>query len=747
MNRVSLALVSWIHHRPIRISFGLSLFLTLFIECINQQSWLGGLSSMVEKPLIFFINVGIIFLTMSIGLLFSKRVFVLSVITVLWASLGIVNGILLALRSSPLLATDFLLLRTTFDIALVYYTPLHIALLGITVGGILIALGFAFRRSRNIPVPYLRILVAAAVGGVFVIAGGSRGIEASQITRDGEESVSDLYREQGFVLGFSQNLIQRGIDRPQDYSEEAVWRVLEEISHSTPPRIPSEKPDIIFLQLESFFVPQRIKGAEFSEDPIPTFRKLMADFPSGYLSVPVIGGGTVNTEFEVLTGLPLSLFAPGEYPYNSTLRDRSLPSLAADLAGVGYTSYALHNHTGNFYDRNVVYEHLGFDGFISMEYMQNLSFNEHDWARDESLFPEIMDILDHSSGPDFIFGVSVQAHGKYPEPWQSPAGGISVTRFPEDLSRDGFEYFVNELRDIDGFISRLTRALENRPNPVILVLYGDHLPGMGITDAHLTDGNDHHTEYIIWSNHPDLVSREQMPHPNSLPEDSDPGDPRSDPMDSRNGLKHPTLAAYELGARALGYGGLRLGIVPRIHHRYAGHEELFPTLQLVGYSLLNGHAQPTWSTPAARSTPRGQTGPDGNPGPVPRAGGFPGQESPLGLTSMNTAPAGEVISPREPAGYSRNSGNFRMGLGRIRIRNTGMDDDTVYIRGEGFTEFSTVLVDGNPRETVFLSSELLAIQRRNLRPSQEIRVAQISRMRAVLGTTRAVRLGGYGIGP
>ena len=35
------------------------------------------------------------------------------------------------------------------------------------------------------------------------------------------------------------------------------------------------------------------------------------------LKVPSVGAGTANTEFEVLTGMNLRYFGPGEYPYKT----------------------------------------------------------------------------------------------------------------------------------------------------------------------------------------------------------------------------------------------------------------------------------------------------------------------------------------------------------------------------------------------------------------------------------------------
>ncbi|MBO3446488.1 LTA synthase family protein, partial [Clostridium sp. CCUG 7971] len=48
--------------------------------------------------------------------------------------------------------------------------------------------------------------------------------------------------------------------------------------------------------------PTVIKEVKYSEDPIPNFRKISKENKSGYINVPVVGGGTARTEFEILTG-------------------------------------------------------------------------------------------------------------------------------------------------------------------------------------------------------------------------------------------------------------------------------------------------------------------------------------------------------------------------------------------------------------------------------------------------------------
>ena len=54
----------------------------------------------------------------------------------------------------------------------------------------------------------------------------------------------------------------------------------------------------------------------------PEFHKnAHANYSSGYFKVPSVGAGTANTEFEVLTGMSMRFFGPGEYPYKTYVKE------------------------------------------------------------------------------------------------------------------------------------------------------------------------------------------------------------------------------------------------------------------------------------------------------------------------------------------------------------------------------------------------------------------------------------------
>lgn len=74
----------------------------------------------------------------------------------------------------------------------------------------------------------------------------------------------------------------------------------------------------------------------------------MEQYPSGYLDVPIVGAGTVNTEFEVMTGMNLDDFGPGEYPFKTILKETTCESIAYNLKEYGYATHAIHDNTATF---------------------------------------------------------------------------------------------------------------------------------------------------------------------------------------------------------------------------------------------------------------------------------------------------------------------------------------------------------------------------------------------------------------
>ena len=199
------------------------------------------------------------------------------------------------------------------------------------------------------------------------------------------------------------------------------------------------------------------------------------------------------------TGVNLDDFGPGEYPYRTVMQSKTCESAAYDLKKIGYATHAIHNNDATFYDRYKVFSHLGYDTFTSIEYMDSdYQKTPLGWAKDKMLVPQIKKTLDSTDGRDYIFTISVQGHGDYPE--VMPEGyntSIKVSNFFNPEEQTQFEYYVNQVHEMDSFIGELVDMLKRRKEETVLVMYGDHLPTFSFTNDTMENGDIYQTEYFI----------------------------------------------------------------------------------------------------------------------------------------------------------------------------------------------------------------------------------------------------------
>ena len=473
-------------------------YLAVTVIEMTNSGFVSGLTYPYRHPLAFLCAFSLIYFTLSLSLLTIRRPGVLLLVCEIWAALAITNIILLSYRVNPLSAEDFRILFSVLGIITIYLTIPQLILICAAILTAIAVMVLAFiklkSKSKNMKRAVITVCAAALVcGGAFA---ASVGLYKSTIHK---MNLPEVYDEYGFVYSFSVSLFDRGIERPDNYSEEMIGDIVDSVDHQG--ETSENAPNVIFLQLESFFDLSQVRGIDTSDDPIPYFRSLKAKFPSGFLEVPVSGAGTVNTEFEILCGLPLSCFGLGEYPYETVLKDSPCESLAYYLSEAGYACHALHNHTGTFYDRYVVMENLGFDTFTPLEYMNGVSFNELGWAKDDVLTGEVTGVLDSTKGKDFVYTISVQPHGKYSRTDREDAG-FTVTgdeRFTDEIL-NAFGYYAEQLRDEDRFIEALLTELEKRDEDTVVVMFGDHLPALDLKGTDVETGSLYKTEYVIWNN-------------------------------------------------------------------------------------------------------------------------------------------------------------------------------------------------------------------------------------------------------
>lgn len=495
-------------NHPILFFAILSPIENLVIESLSRHSLIAGINHIISSPVVFFYNSLIIMLTLSFSLLFRRRVFGVVLLSAPWLICGLVNSVVLTYRVTPLGAIDFQVVK--LSLILMYLSQTQRILLYCAIGVFVVAIIALWIVGPKISgkVQYGRTTASIVGMGAAVLVMTAVAHNISAVSSDFGNLVG-AYNNYGFVYCFSSSMLDTGINKPANYGEEKSAELLSKLPE-TKDTSALLKPDVILIQLESFVDPKTIKEMTFSDDPAPIHTYLRENFSNGLLAVPSFGGGTANTEFEVLTGINLDNFGPGEYPYKTIMLEETCESIAFNLKENGYSAHAIHNHTGNFYDRDKVYPRMGFDSFQSKEYMYDFETTPYGWCKDKVLTEEIMTALSYvdeengitAENPRFVWTVSVQGHGAYPT---EPIGGgddviqIESENFtPQELC--ALEYYINQVWEMDMFLGSLISALENRDRPTLLIAYGDHLPSIGLEAQDLTTGDAYVTEYVTWNN-------------------------------------------------------------------------------------------------------------------------------------------------------------------------------------------------------------------------------------------------------
>lgn len=545
-----------------------ALGLNLIIETLGRFSTAGmlaGLKFMFTDPIVFLYNTLIIFTTLVIASLVKRRIFVFTIVSLFWLAIGITNGVILTQRMTPFTVKDLSNLEDGLTIITNYLSTWQIVLIAVAAVLAVAALVFLFLKGpkKKDTLHRKRNLFAVCLIFAFTFLSTSLAVSTG-VVETFFGNLAYAYRDYGVVYCFTNTWLNTGIQKPAGYSEESIKDIFskdelgdDEAMLLEAKDVDEEYPNILFLQLESFIDPMTIKSIELSEDPCPNFRRLLSEYSSGELTVPACGAGTANVEFEVLTGLSVKFFGPGEYPYKAVLKEKTGESLAYDLNSIGYSSHAIHNHRAVFYNRNTVFSNIGFDTFTSIEYMKNVVKTPKNWAKDGVLVECIEDALDSTDGRDMIYTISVQGHGKYPSEELIKNPKIKVLSAADEETKWKFEYYVNQIYEMDKFIGELIEMLSERDEPIMLAMYGDHIPAIDLTEDDLENGDLYGTQYLIWDN---------------------------------MGLKKDdeNLHTYQLAAHMMDMVDMQVGTVFTYQQNHKNSETYLEDLKALGYDMLYG---------------------------------------------------------------------------------------------------------------------------------------------------------------
>lgn len=413
---------------------------------------------------------------------------------------GIVNHYKLIFRLEPILLTDVTQIRDAVEVATLGF-GINWVVIGLTVAALIAALVWLITRKGETVRRNWLLPVAGCLLVVWLVSI----CKFSLLSRHNATDMNEQAKKNGSLFTliamdkYRHSLMN--IDYHQPEVEEAYTRLMEATPEEEPGAV---KPNIILVLAESF-TDEAILGQHLNltQPLMPYYQSLMAECLRGLLYVPKAGGGTSESEFEVLSALR-SKYALN--PYSIGLPP--IRSAADILTDKGYNATALHWHVGVFYNRYNNLRMQGFDSFHTLDTSCYPYERIGSYVTDEAHFDAVMEHLRLTDEQDFIFCLTMQNHGGYTyfdfrEKYGAPTPFTNHYSPATEKVAANFCYLLTET---DKALEKWIEELRTFEEPTVVVFFSDHLAPLGtdvLNEIGLPISGDeaHRVPYFIWSNY------------------------------------------------------------------------------------------------------------------------------------------------------------------------------------------------------------------------------------------------------
>ena len=258
-----------------------------------------------------------------------------------------------------------------------------------------------------------------------------------------------------------------------------------------------EGKNLVFVVAESF------SEIAVSEELTPTLYKLVHEgfyFKNFYTSNNL---STIGGEFQALTGL----YADNEILPSWRSGTRYYPyGLATIFKGLGYNTYAYHNNSAYFQDRNIYIKSQGFDNFKGCYNGMEKLINCEVWPQSdvEMMSATASDYI-NSDTPFVAYYMTVSGHFYYTFGLNSMAAKnrylVDGLDYPEEVK--GYLATQIELdRSLETLMNKLDEA--GKLDDTVIVLLADHFPYY-LSNAHINLLSSYYRDPLIESNSNNLI--------------------------------------------------------------------------------------------------------------------------------------------------------------------------------------------------------------------------------------------------
>lgn len=418
---------------------------------------------------------------------------------------SLVNYYKLCFRDDPVIFEDLLYIREASTMAGQYTLFVNWRIMTVLLcwlaGGVLI---FLFRHKRiKKPAPRIYMLLSVLLLGavIFPMLYGNDELYRSLGT-DTYWTPTEYAVSRGGIYPFLYSINSAFENAPEDYKEGHIKNILSEYEESDIPQ--EKKVNLIALMREAYvdFSSFEINGLDCSGYKV--YHELKEESYTGSLVTNIFAGGTVNTE---------RCFLTGDYKLKDYRKNTN--SYVWYFRQQGYAVEGSHPFFQYMYNRRNINQYLGFDKYRYYENdFEHLS--QAYYPEDSVLLPEIYkDFLKNKEDgkPYFSFSVNVQSHGPYAVDALRSGNKEYLTGDYSDECKFAVNNYMNIIMEQDLELKRFMEMLRNDPEPVVFILFSDHLPWMGNGNSFYSElGMEfrteteegfydyYSTEYLIWAN-------------------------------------------------------------------------------------------------------------------------------------------------------------------------------------------------------------------------------------------------------
>ena len=400
---------------------------------------------------------------------------------ILFVTVALVNSFVSEFKGNSIRMSDIFAVKTALNVAGGYdftFTEAKSRIVLLTLSLLLIVWHINYKEKRLCKKIVQRIAIGGVCATLAVTVLNKNYIEKKDLKPDIWE-LKESAKMHGSLLDFAEGIPYLHVEKPSGYTSETAKQIEEKGAAKKVSGLQVQVnqkikyPDIIVIMNESFSNLGNLGDLNLNEECMPYFDNLKDNVIRGNLSVPVLGGLTANTEFEFLTGFSNAFLPSGVIAFQNYVKQGTY-NYSDCLKEQGYHSIFMHPFYKEGWNRDNVYKMFGFDEMYFFDDFLNRE-TEREQISDSSDYKDLIKRYKDAKKEDekvFLFNVTMQNHGGYET--NEIEKQIKILK-PEGEFPKAEEY-LSLIKKSDEAFEELITYFSKQENPVIICMFGDHLP-------------------------------------------------------------------------------------------------------------------------------------------------------------------------------------------------------------------------------------------------------------------------------